>query len=171
LVVDGPHSVYVVQRPELTKLVDTDGDDVADQYQTVCDKWGISGDYHEFAYGPARDKHGNFFVTLNVGFGGGHQAKSPWRGWCVKITPMGAVIPYAVGLRSPNGVNLSPDGDLFFSDNQGEGIASNKLQHVQPGEFYGHPAGLRWLKHTPFAGKFPEKVVSGMLYDGQPGKE
>src|SRR5437867_9531718 len=37
--------VYCVQRPELTKLVDTDGDDVADEYITVCDKWGISGDY------------------------------------------------------------------------------------------------------------------------------
>src|SRR5437867_3297852 len=39
------NSVYCVQRPELTKLVDRDGDDVADEYITVCDKWGISGDY------------------------------------------------------------------------------------------------------------------------------
>ena len=112
LVVDGPHSVYVVHRPELTKLVDSDGDDVADQYIAVCDKWGVSGDYHEFAYGPARDKQGNFYVTLNVGFGGGHQSKAPWRGWCVKITSKGELIPIAVGLRSPNGINLSPDGDL-----------------------------------------------------------
>src|SRR5262249_23597851 len=79
--------VYVVQRPEVTKLVDKDGDGVADEYITVCDKWGVSGDYHEFAFGPTRDKNGNFFVTLNVGFGGGHQSKAPWRGWCVKITP------------------------------------------------------------------------------------
>src|SRR5262249_17064590 len=61
--------VYVVQRPELTKLVDRDGDDVADDYITVCDKWGVSGDYHEFAFGPARDRQGNFYITLNVGFG------------------------------------------------------------------------------------------------------
>jgi hypothetical protein len=73
--------LYVAQRPELTKLVDTDGDDVADLYETVCDRWGVSGDYHEFAFGPARDKDGNFYVTLNVGFGGGHQSKAPWRGW------------------------------------------------------------------------------------------
>ena len=121
LCVDGK-DVYVVQRPELTKLVDTDGDDVADEYQTVCDKWGVSGDYHEFAFGPARDKDGNFFVTLNVGFGGGHQSKAPWRGWCVKITPKGELQPWATGLRSPNGINFSPDGDLFYVDNQGEWV-------------------------------------------------
>src|SRR5436309_1573353 len=118
LVVDGPNTVYVVQRPELTKLVDGDGDGVADEYVTVCDKWGVSGDYHEFAFGPARDKYGNFFVTLNVGFSGGHQSKAPWRGWCVKITPKGELVPYATGLRSPNGVAFSPDGDLFYADNQ-----------------------------------------------------
>jgi hypothetical protein len=151
--------------------VDSDGDDLADQYITVCDKWGISGDYHEFAYGPARDKQGNFYVTLNVGFGGGHQSKAPWRGWCVKITPKGELIPVAVGLRSPNGINLSPEGDLFCTDNQGEWVASNKLHHVRPGEFYGHPAGLRWVKQSPFAGKLAEHVAGGMLYDGQPGKE
>ncbi|HMF11387.1 MAG TPA: hypothetical protein VKE94_03755, partial [Gemmataceae bacterium] len=129
LVVDGPRSIYVVQRPELTKLVDTDGDDVADEYQTICDKWGVSGDYHEFAFGPARDKQGNFYVTLNVGFGGGHQAKAAWRGWCVKITPKGELIPFATGLRSPNGINFSPDGDLFYCDNQGEWVATNKMHH------------------------------------------
>jgi hypothetical protein len=171
LLVEDNHTAYVVQRPELTRLVDSDGDDVVDQYVTICDKYGVSGDYHEFAYGPARDKQGNFYVTLNVGFGGGHQSRAPWRGWCVKITPRGALIPIATGLRSPNGVNLSPDGDLFFTDNQGEWVATCKLQHVRTGEFYGHPAGLRWIKYSPFAGKLSEKVASGMLYDGQPGQD
>jgi hypothetical protein len=136
---------------------------------TVCDKWGVSGDYHEFAFGPARDRQGNFYVTLNVGFSGGHQSKAPWRGWCVKITPKGELIPVATGLRSPNGVNVSPDGDVFYCDNQGEWVATCKMHHVRPGEYYGHPAGLRWVKDSPFAGKIPEKHKSGMLYDGQKG--
>jgi hypothetical protein len=171
LLVDNQRTVYIVQRPELTRLVDRDGDDVADEFATVCDRWGVSGDYHEFAFGPARDQDGNFFVTLNVGFGGGHQSKSPWRGWCVKITPAGRLVPYATGLRSPNGINFSPEGDLFFTDNQGEWVASNKLHQVRKGEFYGHQAGLRWVKHSPFAGKFAETLPSGMLYDGQLGPE
>ncbi len=162
--------VYVVQRPELTKLIDRDGDDVADEYVTVSDKWGVSGDYHEFAFGPARDRDGNFFVTLNVGFGGGHQSKAPWRGWCVKVTPKGEVIPWATGLRSPNGVAFSPEGDLFYCDNQGEWVATNKMHHIREGEFYGHQAGLRWVTQSPFAKTIPTEHASGMLYDGQPGK-
>jgi hypothetical protein len=166
--VDGK-DVYVVQRPELTKLVDRDGDDVADDYVTVCDRWGVSGDYHEFAFGPARDRNGNFFITLNVGFGGGHQSKAPWRGWCVKITPKGELVPYATGLRSPNGINFSPEGDLFYCDNQGEWVATCKMHHVREGDYYGHPAGLRWVKQSPFAAALKESYHSGMLYDGQKG--
>jgi hypothetical protein len=168
--VDGK-DVYVVQRPELTKLVAKDGGDEATEYVTICDKWGVSGDYHEFAFGPARDKQGNFYVTLNVGFGGGHQSKSPWRGWCVQVTPKGELVPYACGLRSPNGINFSPDGDLFYTDNQGEWVATNKLHHVKKGEYYGHPAGLSWVKQSPFADTLKESYPSGMLYDGQKGKD
>lgn len=170
LVADGLNTVYVVQRPELTKLVDRHGKGIVDEYVAVCDKWGVSGDYHEFAFGPARDKAGNFFVTLNVGFGGGHQSKAPWRGWCVKITPKGELIPYATGLRSPNGINFSPEGDLFYVDNQGEWVATCRMNHIRPGEYYGHPAGLRWVSQSPFAGKIPDKHASGMLYDGQKGQ-
>lgn len=164
--VENNQTVYVVQRPELTKVVDQDGDGQADGFQTVCDQWGISGDYHEFAFGPARDAQGNFYVTLNVGFGGGHQAKVPWRGWCVQITPQGQLVPVACGLRSPNGLNFSPEGDLFYCDNQGEWVATNKMHHVRPGRFFGHQASLRWLKDSPFAGLLPDKVASGMRYDG-----
>ena len=131
---------------------------MADEFVTVCDKWGVSGDYHEFAFGPARDKDGNFYVTLNVGFGGGHQAKAPWRGWCVKITPEGrAGSRSPTGLRSPNGVNFSPDGDLFYCDNQGEWVATNKMHHIRRASTTATRPGLRWVKQSPFAGKLPEK--------------
>lgn len=166
LYVESNNTVYAVQRAELTKLIDSDGDGKADEYVTVCDKWGVSGDYHEFAFGPARDKKGDFFITLNVGFGGGHQAKAPWRGWCVKVSPDGKMEPFAYGLRSPNGINFSPDGDLFYSDNQGEWVVTNKIHHLKKGAFVGHQAGLRWVKDSPFAGKVPDKVASGMRYDG-----
>jgi hypothetical protein len=159
--------VFVVQRPELTQLIDKDDDDVVDEYKTVCDRWGVSGDYHEFAFGPARDKDGNFYVTLNVGFGGGHPSKAPWRGWCVKIAPNGDMKPFATGLRSPNGINFSPEGDLFYTDNQGEWVATNKLCHLREGCYYGHPAGLRWVSQSPFADKLKESYPSNMLWDGQ----
>jgi hypothetical protein len=165
---EGDRTVYVVQRPELTRMTDRDGDGRADAFATVCDKWGVSGDYHEFAFGPARSPDGHFFVTLNVGFGGGHQAKAPWRGWCVRIDPKtGEMEPWAYGLRSPNGVTVAPDGELFYADNQGEWVATNKLHHLKRGRFYGHQAGLKWVKDSPFAGLVPDRVPSGMRYDGE----
>jgi hypothetical protein len=163
-------TVYVVQRPELTIVSESKSGNKADQYETFCDQWGVSGDYHEYAFGPARDpKTGDFFVTLNVGFGGGHQSKAPWRGWVVRVDgKSGEMEPWAYGVRSPNGINFSPDGDLFYTDNQGEWVATNKMHHVKKGKFYGHQAGLRWVSQSAFAGKVSEKVTSGMLYDGQP---
>ena len=43
------------------------------------------------------------------------------------------------------------------------------MNHLQKGKFYGHQAGLRWVKDSPFAGTVPDEVESGMLYDGQKG--
>src|SRR5262249_1976689 len=36
------NTLFVVQRPELTKITDRDGDGSADEFVTVCDKWGVS---------------------------------------------------------------------------------------------------------------------------------
>jgi hypothetical protein len=165
------NTVFVVQRPELTKLVDRNGDGTADEFHTVCDRWGVSGDYHEYAFGPAVDRKANFFITLNVGFGGGHQAKAAWRGWCVKVAPDGTMEPWAYGLRSPNGVTFSPEGELFYCDNQGEWVATNKMHHLKKGKFYGHQASLKWVKDSPFAGKVSDSVKSGMWYDGTDPKD
>ena len=63
---DGDGSLLVMQWSELTRLKDTDGDGVADHYQTVTDDFGITGNYHEFAYGPVRDSKGNLYISLNV---------------------------------------------------------------------------------------------------------
>ena len=58
--------VLVMQRPELTRLCDTDGDGSADRYETVWDGFGMTGNYHEFAYGPVADGEGGLFVSLNL---------------------------------------------------------------------------------------------------------
>jgi len=43
--------LYVTHRPEVTRIRDTDGDGEADLFETVADGWGVSGDYHEYAFG------------------------------------------------------------------------------------------------------------------------
>jgi len=62
--------VVVMQRPELTRNIDSDGDGEGDLYQTVYDGFGMTGNYHEFAFGPAKDSKGNFYVGLNLASNG-----------------------------------------------------------------------------------------------------
>ena len=46
-VVDG--EIYVLQRGELARLADDDGDGRCDRIDTIADGWGLSGTYHEIA--------------------------------------------------------------------------------------------------------------------------
>jgi cytochrome c len=43
--------IYVLQKQELTKLIDLDGDELIDEYQVVCNSWDVTADFHEFAFG------------------------------------------------------------------------------------------------------------------------
>ena len=62
--------IYLAQRGELTRMRDVDGDDRADEFETVCDTWRVSGNYHEYNFGPTLGPEGNFWITTNKPFGG-----------------------------------------------------------------------------------------------------
>src|SRR5690606_11297426 len=40
------------------------------------------------------------------------------------------------------------DGELFYTENQGDWIGSGGLWHLRKGDFTGNPAGLKWA-HLP----------------------
>ena len=167
LIAPDDRTAILTQRTEITKLVDTTGDGVADEYATVADGWGASGNYHEFSFGPAVGPDGTYYITLNVAFGGGAQGRAAWRGWCLKVDPKtGKFEPWACGLRSPNSVGVAPDGEPFYCDNQGEWVATNKMHHLKRGGFFGHAAGLAWAKQSPFADALPSEPKPGRWYDG-----
>jgi cytochrome c551/c552 len=137
---------YCAQRGELTKITDSNKDGKADVFETIY-AWPLSGNYHEYSYGPHIAPDGSFFVTTNLGFFNGESWRGrsavPWRGWALKIYEDGRMEPWATGMRSPCGLGII-DGELFYTDNQGEYIASGGLWHVKKGDFMGHPAGLDW---------------------------
>ncbi|MEM0994226.1 MAG: hypothetical protein AAGI49_14395, partial [Bacteroidota bacterium] len=56
---------YSVQRGELTRLEDRNGDGKADLYKTVF-SWPLSGNYHDYSYGPKFLSNGDMMVTLNL---------------------------------------------------------------------------------------------------------
>lgn len=70
MLVEDETNILVMQRAELTRIKDLDGDGSADEYETVYDDFGMSGNYHEFSYGPVRDKEGNLYVALGIASNG-----------------------------------------------------------------------------------------------------
>ena len=159
-------SLVTAQRTELTRLRDVDGDDVADEYLAVAGGWGVTGHYHEYAYGPKRDGDGNMWITLNIGMGlagdqlsrtirdpmlGYRQGK--WRGWGMKVTKDGRLVPVCAGMRSPSGIGTNAEGDMFYTDQQGNWVATNTLHHMRRGAFFHHAEALASKNQpgSPFA--------------------
>ena len=136
-------AIYATQRGELTKMIDENGDDKADVYETVY-AWPLTGNYHEYSYGPLSLPNGNFFVSLNLAWIGYGAAPAKWRGWALEISPDGNMTPMAVGFRSPAGIGITEAGDIFYGENQGDWIGSGWISHIEAGDFLGHPGGLVW---------------------------
>ena len=168
---------YTAQRSELTKIRDTDNDGEADEYLTVAKGWGVTGGYHEYAYGPKLDRDGNLWLTLNIGMGlKGAQLdrtiKDPilgyrqgrWRGWGMKVRPDGDLVPVCAGMRSPCGIGANADGDMFYTDQQGTWGATNSLHHIRDGAFFHHVEALASMSEegSPISGV--KKVTGGLLY-------
>ncbi|MFD0599247.1 PA14 domain-containing protein [Catellatospora coxensis] len=119
-VVDGV--IYVSEKMRLTRLVDTNGDEVADQYQQVA-TWPYGGTFHEFAFGLMYEAP-FFYLNLSVGIDYGGNTTNPQvvgnRGTTIKINKdTGAWTYVAGGLRTPHGIGWGPENGLFVTDNQG----------------------------------------------------
>lgn len=136
-------SFYLSQRGELTRLQDKNGDGKADSYKTIY-SWPLSGNYHDYSYGPKFKKNGNMLVTLNLSWIGHGASLSKWRGWLLEITPEGEMTPIATGLRSPSGFEINAEGDVFYTENQGDWVGSGRMTHLEKGDFAGNPEGLVW---------------------------
>lgn len=137
-VVDG--QIFVLQKQELTQLIDHDGDEVIDEYRAICNSWGVTGDFHEFAFGLVY-KDGYFYATLSMAMRlMAHEKQKPDRGRAIKISRDGNYEWINSGLRTPNGIGTGPDNEIFVTDNQGEWVPANKLIHLKKGEYH----GMRW---------------------------
>ncbi|WP_316815190.1 plastocyanin/azurin family copper-binding protein [Pedobacter nyackensis] len=145
-------ALYVAQRAELTKISDTNGDDIADLFETVT-TWELSGNYCEYNHGPVIGADGNFYINFNLGDNGMGSGAEPffgemgshalWRGWMVQVTPTGVLTPFASGFRSPAGIGTNSKGELFYTENQGGWVGTGYITHVQKNDFFGHPSGLK----------------------------
>jgi cytochrome c len=132
-------TIYVLQKQELTRLVDKNGDGVIDEYQCFAKGWRASSNFHEFAFGLVY-KDGFFYATLAIAInpgGASTRPQGPDRGKVMKINANTGEIEYiARGLRTPNGIGLGVDNEIFVADNQGDWLPASKILHVTPGAFF-----------------------------------
>jgi glucose/arabinose dehydrogenase len=153
--------LYVVHRPDVTRIKYRPGQLKADTFEVVTEGWEINGDYHEYAFGSRFDRKGELYITLCLT--GSFNSSSKFRGWSMKLTAEGKLIPVASGVRSPGGVGFNADGDVFFTDNQGPWNGPCSLKQIVVGGFNGHPDSFRWYNEPEarYLGKAPEAPKSG----------
>ncbi len=138
--------LVVTQRPELTRVSDENEDGFADSFETINSDWGISGDYHEYAFGSPPDKNGDVWITLCLT--GSFTGDATYRGWALRIKPDGTMVPAASGIRSPGGMGLNADSDVFYTDNQGPWNGSSSLKWLKQDSFQGNPSGNKFHELT-----------------------
>lgn len=130
--------LFVLQKQELTELIDLDGDEVIDQYKTICNGWGVTANFHEFSFG-LEYKDGFFYAALAIAINPGGRStipQNPDRGKVVKIGLDGSFSFVASGLRTPNGIGKGFNNQIFIADNQGDWLPSCKMVQLKEGAFY-----------------------------------
>jgi hypothetical protein len=160
-------TLHIITRDKLLALPDANQDGVADAPRTLASGWGaLNSDPKilEFAFGlPIRE--GKFYMGLATAWPVG-TAQAKERGCILEVdATTGAHTPYACGMRTPNGMALGPEDELFVTENQGNWVPASKLINVKKGKFYGvrkeHPTGFpNGMTETPPALWLPHGDVS-----------
>jgi hypothetical protein len=150
--------LYATQQSEITRVIDTDGDGIADRFETMSDAWGWSGE-HEYTFGSnGFDKDGAIWTTHCLT--GSYTSDVPFRGWALRHFPDGRWEAMCSGLRSPAGFAFNLEGDAFYSENQGPWNGSCSLKHLKPGGFMGHPVSFPWYRLAPNMGPRPAEPTN-----------
>jgi len=135
--------IYVMQKQEMTQLIDNNGDDYIDEYRTLSNAWGVSANFHEFGFG-LEEKDGYLYANLATGImpgGAGMVNQHKDRGSAIRVNiNNGSLEKVANGLRTPNGIGKGYNDELFIADNQGDWLPASKIVHVQKGNWYGSRA-------------------------------
>ncbi len=121
--------LYVLHRRNLTKVTEQ-----GRRFERVAALPHGVGETYDYAYGLARDAGGAFVLSYAPYANRTIQGS----GSLVRLTPSGPE-SVAYGFRNPLGFASGPEGGIFFTDNQGEWVATSKLGHIEPGRYYGFP--------------------------------
>ena len=133
--------VYTLGRDQITRLHDLTGDGEFDFYENFNNDVAVTPAFHEFAFDLQTDPDGNFYFVKGGGVragGSGFEPRSPHQGCVLRVSKDGSKLDvYATGLRAPNGMGVSPTGQVTTGDNQGTWTPVCRINWVKQGGFYG----------------------------------
>lgn len=182
--------LFVLERHELSKWTDQDGDGIPETKDTHASGW-ISSNFHDFSFGLGYHDgylYGALSTSLHLSqeeretaqanpddpfagqisdskgkTRGGNAPNHEFRGCVMKISvETGEVQWIAGGLRTPNGVGTGPGGIVLVPDNQGDFKPSNGIYVPKGGEFFGkYNATFSHINH-------PDGGVPSMYSDKEP---
>jgi type 1 glutamine amidotransferase/glucose/arabinose dehydrogenase len=117
--------VYVLGRDRITRLVDTNGDGEADEYECFCSDLPTSAAGHDFITCLETDEKGNFYFAS-------------WKG-LFRVSKDGRKTELlATGFRNPNGLSIGPDGTITVAPQEGEWTPASAIAIAKPGGYYGY---------------------------------
>ena len=157
--------LFVLQKQELTELIDTNGDAEIDHYRTVSYDWPSSTNFHSFAFGLLHvDEYFYFLLSICVLPGGASCPEQlPTQGKLLRANMDGEIEVYASGFRTPNGITLGDDGHIYVTDNEGDWLPSSKLLRIEQDGFYGSRAvpdeGVMARREIPPVAWLPQDEV------------
>jgi hypothetical protein len=133
--------IYTVGHDQITRFADLNNDGEADLYENFNNDWELTSAFHAFAFDLQTDPNGNFFFAfgspVRAGGPGFHNITSH-HGSILKVSKDGSKLDrYATGFRAPNGMCVSPTGQVTIGDNEGSWVPKVPLHWIKPGSFNG----------------------------------
>lgn len=135
-------SIYVLEKDQLTLLLDQDGDGKADEYRAIGYDWTKSVNEKEYAVGLAYD--GTWFYgifgdpTIGSGTAIDPQPAGRQNGTIRIRRSDGAVEAFTGGMRVPGGIDMA-FGNVWATETQGGYRVSHALYIPKKSRFYGRP--------------------------------
>ncbi len=126
--------IFVIERGQLTRLKDLNGDGEADFYEN----FNSDGNVEPRAFWATleTDPQGNFYFLKN---GNRVSGDVPRHGSMIRVSADGERSEvFATGFRSANGLSIGPEGTVLAADQQGNWVPTTRIDRVEADGFYGY---------------------------------
>lgn len=128
-------NIFVLERGQITRLWDNNGDGEADLYKNFYNGWETPGSGHAYDTGLRIAPDGSFFFFKGQVSGGIDCRES---GCLLHVNQDGSGHEiYATGFRHPIGLGVGPEGQVTGADQQGNWIPATRIDWYEKAGFYG----------------------------------